>query len=165
VTRGHGTEQPLTRALDTSELARVRGALRLLGVPEQDLEDVLQDVQVKLLEHHPEIGSRVGWACVVARNLVRDQARRRARWLAAVPRLADPDPAAPDIDVELRDSVARGLAAMSPELREVVVLRIYADLSVPAIARGLAIPEGTVKSRLHRGFAELRAHLPREDAI
>jgi RNA polymerase sigma-70 factor (ECF subfamily) len=153
------TRQP---ALDDHELARVRGALRLLGVPEQDVDDVLQDVQVKLLEHGPELGSRVGWACVVARNLVRDQARRRARWLAVVPRIASPDTVVEAADVELRDAVAQGLASLPPDVREVIVLRVYADLSVPAIARGLGIPEGTVKSRLHRGFAELRDRLPRE---
>ena len=149
-------------ALDDQELARVRGALRLLGVAEQDIEDVLQDVQVRFLEHGPQVESRIGWACVVARNLVRDQARRRARWLAAVPRLAEPDADLTQPDLALRQSVAAGLARLSDEVREVVVLRIYADLTVPAIAGGLGIPEGTVKSRLHRGFTLLREQLPRE---
>jgi RNA polymerase sigma-70 factor (ECF subfamily) len=44
----------------------------------------------------------------------------------------------------------------------VIVLRFYADLTVPEIAAAMSVPEGTVKSRLHRATGELRRALPKE---
>jgi RNA polymerase sigma-70 factor (ECF subfamily) len=43
--------------------------------------------------------------------------------------------------------------------RIAVTLRFHADLTVPAIAMLLGIPEGTVKSRLHLALGRLRAAL------
>ena len=56
-----------------------------------------------------------------------------------------------------RDAVDRALAALGPDERLVVVLRFHADLTVPAIAAMVGIPEGTVKSRLHSALGRLRA--------
>ena len=64
--------------------------------------------------------------------------------------------------VELRDAVRRGLEGLDAELRATVVLRFYADFAVAEIASVMDVPEGTVKSPLHRAASELRAFLPRE---
>ena len=78
--------------------------------------------------------------------------------------MADPPQAAAAASdlAELRDAVERGLAVLEPELRATVVLRFYADLAVPEIAKAMHVPEGTVKSRLHRAMAVLRQTLPQE---
>ena len=47
-------------------------------------------------------------------------------------------------------------AQLSPEQRIIVVLRYWRDLPVEAIAERLAIPPGTVKSRLHYALKSLR---------
>ena len=47
------------------------------------------------------------------------------------------------------------LAKLSPELRETIILRDLQELEYREIADILGIPEGTVKSRLNRGRAEL----------
>ena len=44
---------------------------------------------------------------------------------------------------------------MSPELREAVILRDLEDMDYRDIAEALAIPQGTVKSRISRGRSEL----------
>jgi RNA polymerase sigma-70 factor (ECF subfamily) len=49
---------------------------------------------------------------------------------------------------ELSERVQTALMALSPEHREVVVMRHFADLSYEEIAETLDIPEKTVKSRL-----------------
>jgi RNA polymerase sigma-70 factor (ECF subfamily) len=53
------------------------------------------------------------------------------------------------------------LAKVSVELREAVIMRDLQDLDYKEIAQVLAIPEGTVKSRISRGRAELARLLER----
>jgi RNA polymerase sigma-70 factor, ECF subfamily len=49
----------------------------------------------------------------------------------------------------------RGLARLSPELREAVILRDLQGLEYNEIQMVLQVPEGTVKSRINRGRIEL----------
>jgi DNA-directed RNA polymerase specialized sigma24 family protein len=49
----------------------------------------------------------------------------------------------------------QGLARLSPELREAVILRDLQGLEYSEIREVLAVPEGTVKSRINRGRIEL----------
>ena len=62
---------------------------------------------------------------------------------------------------ELGRMVQAALAKVSPELREAVILRDLQDLDYKEIAVVLRIPEGTVKSRISRGRAELARLLER----
>jgi RNA polymerase sigma-70 factor (ECF subfamily) len=56
---------------------------------------------------------------------------------------------------ELSNQVQRALIKLSPELREAVILRDLQQLEYGEIQRTLAVPEGTVKSRINRGRIEL----------
>jgi RNA polymerase sigma-70 factor (ECF subfamily) len=62
---------------------------------------------------------------------------------------------------ETRDTVHRALQKLSPELREAVILRDLQDMDYKEIAAVLRVPEGTVKSRINRGRAELARLLQR----
>jgi RNA polymerase sigma-70 factor (ECF subfamily) len=62
---------------------------------------------------------------------------------------------------ELAKMVQDALARVSVELREAVILRDLQDLDYKEIAQVLGIPEGTVKSRISRGRAELARLLER----
>lgn len=92
-----------------------------------------------------------GWCYRVALNWARDQLRKRKRELLGdapekgVPAAANADP-----------QILAALGALPVEYRSVVVLRYFFDWSQKQIAEALDIPEGTVKSRLNRGLAELR---------
>jgi RNA polymerase sigma-70 factor, ECF subfamily len=57
--------------------------------------------------------------------------------------------------------VQAALAKVSPELREAVILRDLHDMDYKEIAEVLSIPQGTVKSRISRGRAELARLLER----
>jgi RNA polymerase sigma-70 factor (ECF subfamily) len=98
------------------------------------------------------------------RDRLRARARRRVvdvgRELADAehPRVADVAEAA-----AVRDALARAIDSLAPEEQVVVALRFHADLTVPAIAEALAIPEGTVKSRLHHAMGRLRTALQEAD--
>ena len=98
------------------------------------------------------------------RDRLRARARRRVvdvgRELveAEHPRVADVAEA-----TAVRDALARAIDSLAPEEQVVVALRFHADLTVPAIADALAIPEGTVKSRLHHAMGRLRTALQEAD--
>lgn len=62
------------------------------------------------------------------------------------------------------ETIRRAMAGLNLEHREVVVLRYFADLTIPEVARSLNLRQGTVKSRLHRALGQLRSQLAERDA-
>lgn len=66
---------------------------------------------------------------------------------------------------ELREAVNRGLATLSPEYREILLLREVSGLSYEEIARALNLEDGTVKSRLFRARKNLCAFLTEDGNI
>lgn len=111
------------------------------------------------------------WLYRLASNACVDLLRREGRHRdAAGPSFNDedanlevPDTAASPHDLaeraELRAQVEEGLAALSPEHREVLVLREIHQLSYDEISRILNLDSGTVKSRISRGRRQLRNFL------
>jgi RNA polymerase sigma-70 factor (ECF subfamily) len=73
--------------------------------------------------------------------------------------LTDIGPRVPDhqISVLTSDAIERGLRALTIDQRTVLVLSFYLDLPVAEAASILGIPVGTVKSRINRAIAALRA--------
>ena len=62
-----------------------------------------------------------------------------------------------------RRVIRQALTGLAPDHRQVIVLRYFADLTVPELAETIGVPEGTVKSRLHRALGRLRDQLTTED--
>ena len=67
----------------------------------------------------------------------------------------DPGP----MSVVDRDELERGFVGLSAEQRALLVMHFYLGLPVAETAAVLGVPVGTVKSRLHRATAALRATL------
>ncbi|MBI4891885.1 MAG: sigma-70 family RNA polymerase sigma factor [Acidobacteria bacterium] len=66
---------------------------------------------------------------------------------------------------EASEVLQGALAKLSPELRETVILRDLEELEYREIAQVLGVPEGTVKSRLNRGRAELARILRKQRVL
>jgi RNA polymerase sigma-70 factor, ECF subfamily len=97
------------------------------------------------------------WVIRVALNAQRSWWRRvRREVLGGVP---GADPAVTDAD-PASGEVRAAVAALPRRQREVVALRVIADLSAEETAVALGISSGTVGSHLHRALAALRATLP-----
>ncbi len=58
-----------------------------------------------------------------------------------------------------QQALKRAIGELSPDHRQVVVLRYFADMTVPEVARASGLAEGTVKSRLYRAHQALRQQL------
>ncbi len=149
--------------------------LRMLGEPEEAL-DVSQDV---FLSVHRHLGTfrgeaRLGtWLYRIARNHCLNRLtylRRRGRgrseaWGEAQEQAlagALDGPRRPDEALEARAEqarVQRAIAALDDEQRLLVVLRDLEGLSYQELVEVTELPEGTVKSRLHRARERLAALL------
>ena len=154
---------------------------RFTGNP-ADAEDLTQDVFLKIYSNLTSFdttrGSLQVWITTMTRNLLVDNFRRTrnqrstdsldAGWdetdeLKPVDRLQalGPSPHEKAAQKELAKMVQGALAKVSVELREAVILRDLQDMDYKEIAQVLGIPEGTVKSRISRGRAELARLLER----
>jgi RNA polymerase sigma-70 factor (ECF subfamily) len=133
-------------------------------------EDLSQEVFLRvyrtLASYQAAYGAFPTWLTSVTRNLLVDHYRRTRR-----DRITDSiDDAMPQLEekhspermpdrlaqaAELSVQLQRGLARLSPELREAVILRDLQGLEYSEIRVVLQVPEGTVKSRINRGRIEL----------
>ena len=97
------------------------------------------------------------WLIRILVNDVLSGQRRRA--LRTVPLEDSPELGAGSDEAEAianRETLRQALDQLTPEHREVVVLRYFADLTVAEVARSAGIREGTAKSRLHRALRQMR---------
>jgi RNA polymerase sigma-70 factor, ECF subfamily len=152
--------------LTWEEVARVYGrkiynfAYRLTGNPD-DAADLVQEVLLRvrrgLASYQP--GSFEGWLWRITRNAFLDEVRRRNRR-PSYPIPEDIDrwdvASTPAADVEysrisIGDDIQKALLELPYEFREAVVLCDIVGLSYEEIARAVAVPIGTVRSRIHRG--------------
>jgi RNA polymerase sigma-70 factor (ECF subfamily) len=154
---------------------------RFTGSP-ADAEDLTQDVFLKIYSNLSSFdttrGSLQVWITTMTRNLLVDNFRRTKNqratgslddgWdqteeLKPIDRLVSQGPSPHEMAArkELEKMVQAALAHVSVELREAVILRDLQDMDYKEIAQVLGIPEGTVKSRISRGRAELARLLER----
>lgn len=113
-------------------------------------EDVTQDVFLKLWKALPAYDGRASlstWLYVIARNTALSDRRRVARQASEIndPEVAAPEPASEPLDV------MPFLAKLPDVQREVITLFYLHERRIGDVARILQMPEGTVKSHLHRG--------------
>jgi RNA polymerase sigma factor (sigma-70 family) len=149
--------------------ARVyRLAYRLTGNT-HDAEDLTQEVFVRVFRSLSSYtpGTFEGWLHRITTNLFLDMARRKqrirfeglgdesAQWLSG----GEPTPAQAFDDRHLDGDIQAALKALAPEYRAAVVLCDIEGLSYEEIAETLGVKLGTVRSRIHRGRAQLRAAL------
>jgi RNA polymerase sigma-70 factor (ECF subfamily) len=148
-----------------------------------DAEDLTQEVFIKMYRtlnsYDVDRGAFITWVTTITRNLLVDHFRKTkqdrmtdsldtvsSEHEDAMPlceQIPDRGPSQ-DSRVQTRETgetVHQALQKLSPELREAVILRDLQDMDYREIATVLKVPEGTVKSRINRGRAELARLLQR----
>jgi RNA polymerase sigma-70 factor (ECF subfamily) len=148
-----------------------------------DAEDLTQEVFIKMYRtlnsYDVDRGAFMTWVTTITRNLLVDHFRKTKQErmtdsldtvssdhedaMALSEKIPDRGPSQ-DSRVQSRETgetVHLALQKLSPELREAVILRDLQDMDYREIATVLKVPEGTVKSRINRGRAELARLLQR----
>lgn len=137
----------------------------------QEAQDLTQEVFLRIFRtlrtFRSAEGSFTTWLARVTRNLLIDHYRRTRLERVTdsieeqLPMMEERGAAAaerPDHAVAGREAseiLQATLQKLSPDLREAVILRDLQEMEYREIAQVLTIPEGTVKSRINRGRAEL----------
>jgi RNA polymerase sigma-70 factor (ECF subfamily) len=133
----------------------------------EDAEELAQEIFLKIFENlHRYDGSfpLAAWIVSLSRNLCIDRYRRRKREKsfrfvsddAVAPMLTSgDDPAADALKNERTKILFSALAEIPEDLAEILVLRDLDGLAYEEIGQALALPDGTVKSRLFRARTEV----------
>lgn len=162
-------ELPSWEDIVRAHSARVyRLAYRLTG-NQHDAEDLTQEVFVRVFRSLSSYtpGTFEGWLHRITTNLFLDGARRRQRIRFeglgddVAQRLpgSELSPAQAWDERHLDGDIQAALAALPPDYRAAVVLCDIEGFSYEEIAATLGVKLGTVRSRIHRGRAQLRAAL------
>ena len=144
---------------------------------ESEAQDLTQDVFLRVFKSVKSFrageGSFVVWLTRLTRNLLIDH-YRRTKMERATDSIEDQLTVLEEktsigsrtegmlAGREASEILQSALARLSPELRETVILRDIEELEYREVAQVLNVPEGTVKSRLNRGRAELARILRRQ---
>jgi len=147
------------------------GQLQLMVHQPALAEEVLQDTMLAVWKGARTFrgGSRVRtWLLGIARRQARDRMRRQRPTPMADAEFAQrpsPNPGPEAIAIERAEArrMVAALSTLTPAHREVVGLVFGADLSLAEVARVLAVPLGTVKSRLHAARAALSRTMNEKD--
>ncbi len=144
-----------------------RLAYRLSG-NQHDAEDLTQETFMRVFRNLKgyQPGTFEGWLHRITTNLFLDMVRRRQKIrMEALPedyeRVAGSDltPEEAFSTANLDPALQRALDGLSPEFRVAVVLCDVVGMSYEEIGETLGVKMGTVRSRIHRGRAQLRESL------
>jgi RNA polymerase sigma-70 factor, ECF subfamily len=133
---------------------------------EHDAEDATQDALLRAWNAYPSLREPddfQAWFDRILVNVCRDRIRRRklVRFIAIGEEHSQRPSRDPFHELLDTDELLRAMDDMDADLRAVVVLRYWADLTVDEIARRTGSRSGTVKSRLHRALQLMRRRLDR----
>jgi RNA polymerase sigma-70 factor, ECF subfamily len=136
---------------------------KMLAEPHQ-VDDVAQDVWMDVFEDLPRLNDAsafMPWLYRIAHNRCFRVLRRQRQPTAQIDEQEVAQPTDNDDDFTAEDAAAvhAALGKLSPEHREVLLLRFLEDMSYEEIAGVVMCPVGTVRSRIHNAKLALRTIL------
>ncbi|MFJ3194429.1 ECF RNA polymerase sigma factor SigK [Streptomyces griseoviridis] len=148
----------------------VYGVVRAVLLDHAQSEEVAQDVLVEVWRTAPRYradrGTPVNWILTLAHRRAIDRVRSaeacaaRERRAALLDRTPAYDQVTEQVEAVLeRERLRVALASLTDVQRQAVTLAYYRGLTCRQVAESLAIPLGTVKTRLRDALIRLRAHL------
>ncbi|MFJ6389354.1 ECF RNA polymerase sigma factor SigK [Streptomyces sp. NPDC091972] len=161
-----GDEEAFARVYDTvvgSVLGVVRAVLRDRAQSEEVVQEVLVEVWRTAPRYRPDLGTAINWILTLAHRRAVDRIRSadaaaaRDHKAALLDRLPEYDEVAEHVEARLeREQVRRCLRTLTEIQHQAVTLAYYRGLTYRQVAEALALPLGTVKTRLRDGLIRLR---------
>jgi len=172
IERSRHDPEAFARLYDRHAAPLHRYAARRLGAGAADdiVADTFLDAFRRRHRYDLSVPDARPWLYGIAANLIGKHSRAEVRMLRAYARtgadpvLAETASQTDEADSRLasaavRQDLAAALAALARGDRDVLLMIAWADLSYAEVATALGIPVGTVRSRLHRARARIRAAL------
>jgi len=161
-----GDEEAFARVYDTvvgSVLGVVRAVLRDHAQSEEVVQEVFVEVWRTAPRYRSDRGTAVNWILTLAHRRAVDRIRSvdaaaaRDHKAALLDRLPEYDEVAEHVEARLeREQVRRCLRTLTEIQSQAVTLAYYRGLTYRQVAEALALPLGTVKTRLRDGLIRLR---------
>ncbi len=167
IIRAMGGDHDAFSQLAAASIGRLFAVARLILRESELAEDAVQEAFVAAWRDLPTLRDPDRFEAWLHRLLVRSCYReaRRSRRIGRIEVQVTPiDLGRPDESrlIADRDQLERGFRRLDPEQRAILVLHFFSGHTLVEIAEVLAIPIGTVKSRLHRAIQIMRADLDAE---
>ena len=170
-----GDTEVIARLVERYQHRLYRYLLRLVSRP-STAEDLFQQTWMRVIErmrHYDPRRSFEGWLFAVAHNLAIDHLRRRqpesldeplpsGETQSDLTRSSNPGALELLLSKERASGVLDAVSELPLAFREVITLRFEEEMKLEEIATVLALPMGTVKTRLHRAMKALRLILGRK---
>jgi RNA polymerase sigma-70 factor (ECF subfamily) len=139
----------------------VRAVVRDRAQVEEVCQEVLLEVWCAASRFEPGRGSALAWVTTIAHRRAIDRVRSERRAAERQRRAAAHDVAYDEVEETVearldRERVRRCLGSLTSVQRESVTLAYYGGYTVREVAALLAVPEGTVKTRMRDGLIRLR---------
>ena len=162
VERAQGGDHDAFATLAGVAIARLDAAARLILRDSELARDAVQEAMVRSWRDLPtlrDVDRFDAWLHRLLVNACLDIMRRRRRRAVEVELTPIFTPATADFTAAVvdRDLLDRGLRALEPGWRAIVVLHYFLGMPLPEASAVLGIPLGTAKSRLHRALGLMRS--------
>ncbi|MGA2512279.1 MAG: RNA polymerase sigma factor [Candidatus Limnocylindrales bacterium] len=161
IARGRAFDTVFVAALE-AEMSKAYRLAGFLLADSAEAQDAVQEASVRAWRGWAGLRDRDRfhpWFSQILVNVCRTRLRQRARRRTLNVDDFDFESTDPFRAALARDAIGRALGSLSQELRMVVVLRYWGELSLAEIADRLRIPIGTVKSRHHAALQALRRRI------
>ena len=157
-------ERAAFHAFHERHAGRVLAYARRLSGDSDLAQEVVQEVFIAVWKragsYRPELGTPLGWLYTITRNKLVDQWRARTPMVAMDGGDLDKMFEAPiQSNTELVMSLDQAFHALSADQRRAVKMAYFGGLTYEETAKALALPIGTLKSRIRSGLSALRAVL------
>jgi RNA polymerase sigma-70 factor, ECF subfamily len=169
VARAQAGDREAFAALAADSLARLNAVARLILRDDDGADDAVQEAllaawrNIRALRDADRFGA---WLNRLLINACYDRGRRvRRRRVVEIQAAPIDEPATSDTQASLalHDLLERGLARLPTDQRAAIVAVYYLDLPIKDAAAMLGIPDGTLKSKLHRSLNALHAAVDADD--
>jgi RNA polymerase sigma-70 factor (ECF subfamily) len=165
VLRCQAGDRPSLEELIHDHHPRLRAFLHKMLPNQNHTDDLAQEVWMDVFRDLPRLADPAAfrpWLYQIARNRAYRAMRCRTPDPSPLNDPEVPDDPTPDFTPDDAAAVHAAIDRLSPEHREVLLLRFMEDMSYDDIARVTAANVGTVRSRIHNAKRQLRTIIEQE---
>lgn len=137
----------------------------MLGPGDGRIDDLCQETFTAAYSGLPSLDNKANfkaWLLGIAANKMRSEfrSRKKDRTIAAnitfEEKLSDEEIGSDIREVRIKELVEKAMSGLPEEMKQVIILKYFNELSYEEIAEILNVPKSTVRGRMHRAYQTLK---------